>query len=89
MNNTILAEETEFLDANMAKFAAAYPGKALLVKGNELIGAFDTESEAVDEGVKRYGKGPFLVRKAGEDTPEYFIPALAYGLLQDRSGAHA
>ena len=89
MSETILGEETEFLDDNMAKFVDAYPDKVLLVKGNELIGAFDTESEAVNEGVKRFGKGPFLVRKAGEDTPEYFIPALAYGLLQERSSAHA
>ena len=89
MSETILGEETEFLDDNMAKFVDAYPDKVLLVKGNELIGAFDTESEAVNEGVKRFGKGPFLVRKAGEDTPEYFIPALAYGLLQECSSAHA
>ena len=41
-------------------------GKWALVCGGELIGIHDEFHDAADDAHKRYGKGPYLVRKIGE-----------------------
>lgn len=80
MSGPILVEETEFLDQNQDKFVREYPNRYLLIKRRELVGSFDTQTEAVDEGIRLFCAGPFLVRKAGENAPVLSNPALALGV---------
>lgn len=80
ISGPILVEETEFLEKNRDKFVREYPNQYLLIKGRELIGIFDTQTEAVDEGIRLFCAGPFLVRKAGESAPVLSNPALALGV---------
>lgn len=87
MAEAVLAVENRFLDANMDEFAKQHESKFLLVKGAKLIAVYETENAAVDAGVEQFGRGPFLVRKAGEQVPVYHAPALALGILQDPSYA--
>lgn len=77
----LLAEETSFYEENRDDFLMKYPNRHLLIKGREIIGSYETYSQAVEEGVKRFGQGPFLVRLAGADEPQAGSPALALGLL--------
>lgn len=87
MAKAVLAEENSFLEANMDEFAKKHVDKFLLVKGAKLVAVYETESAAVDAGVEQFGRGPFLVRKAGQPAPVYHVPALALGILQDPSHA--
>ncbi len=80
-NDRLLVEETEFYDQNRERFIHEHTNRHLLIKGRALIGSYPTADQAVGEGVRRFGAGPFLVRLAGEDTPVASIPALALGLL--------
>lgn len=80
-NDRLLVEETEFYDQNRERFLHEHTNRHLLIKGRELIGSYLTADQAVGEGVRRYGAGPFLVRLSGEDAPAASIPALALGLL--------
>ena len=80
-NDRLLVEETEFYDHHKEQFIHEHPSRHLLIKGSELIGSYPTVDQAVGEGVRRYGTGPFLVRLAGEDTPVASVPALTLGLL--------
>ena len=82
MEQKLLSEELEFLEANKAELAEKHPNLYLLVKGSEVVGAFRTQSEAIAEGSRLFGEGPFLVRLAGSDQPTFTIPALALGILQ-------
>lgn len=80
-NDRLLVEETGFYEQNRDRFIREHVNRHLLIKGRELIGSYLTVDQAVGEGVRRFGAGPFLVRLAGEDVPVASVPALALGLL--------
>ena len=80
----LLGAETAYFDANAEQLLLAYPNRFLLIHGEEVIGDFERHSEAVGEGVRRFGRGPFLVRRTGDKAPEFTAPALSLGLLQCR-----
>ena len=77
----LLVQEKEFYAANKDEFVRQYPGRYLLIKERELIGNYATANEAIGEGSRHYGVGPFLVRLSGQDAPVVSSPALALGLL--------
>lgn len=81
MSATLLAEETAFFDKNDRAFQRKYKGRVLLIHRGNLIGDFDDEESAVIEGVRQFGRGPFLVRKPGEPVPTFSIPAHSLGLM--------
>lgn len=76
----LLATEIAFFDRNRERFAERYPGRYLLVRGDALVGHFDTYEAAVDEGARKFGTGPFLARRAGEDAPTLSASALTLAL---------
>ncbi len=80
----LLAVETAYYDEHAEQLLLTYPNRFLLISGDEVIGDFERHSEAVAEGVRRYGRGPFLVRRTGDKTLELIAPALTLGLLQGR-----
>ena len=65
----ILEVESRYFELKRDEYAKEYPDRFLLIRGEELIGHYATFSDATDEGVKQFGRGPFLVRKSGEDEP--------------------
>lgn len=77
-----LGSEKEYLKANRDRFMREYPGKYLLIKGDQVSGAFETCDEGVKEGVRAFGIGPFLVRSVlqAEDAEAPSIPALSIGV---------
>ena len=78
----LLAEEIAFYDANKESLKREHSGRYLLIKGRELINSFESEEEAVTEGIRRFRQStPFLVRLAGEDTPVLSVPLLAIGMM--------
>ena len=81
----LLAVETAYFDEHFEELLLAHPNRFLLIHGTEVIGDFASRPEAVAEGVRRFGRGPFLVRRTGDKAPEFTAPALALGLLQCRS----
>ena len=80
----LLAVETAYYDEHAEQLLLTYPNRFLLIFGDEVIGDYETRSEAVGEGVRRYGLGPFLVRRTGDKALELTAPALTLGLLQCR-----
>ena len=82
----LLQDEVAFFDQNSEEFLRKYKGRFLLIKGAKLVGHYPTRSNAVTEGVRRFGKGPFLVRVPGEEVPVFAMPSLALGLLQGQGG---
>ncbi len=49
-------------------------GQFALIQGDELIGVFANDAEAVTEGVRRFGLEPFLVRQVRSEEPVISIP---------------
>ena len=77
----LLATEQAFYDRNAGELLAEYPNRHLLIHGNHLIGAFQTQDEAVRHGVQQFGGEPFLVRRAGDKQTRFAVPALTLGVL--------
>jgi hypothetical protein len=46
-----------------------------------LINTFNNDIEAYKEGIKRFGKDPFLVHLIADEQPEEKYPALMLGLI--------
>jgi hypothetical protein len=64
------------LDAEIAAFERkkadlekTYPGKWVVFKGADLVGAWDTINAAAAEAVVRFGRGPYLIRQVGAPPP--------------------
>jgi len=61
-------------------------GKFVLIKGEELIGVFNTIEEAISEGARRFGLQSFLVREIKHEIETTVnIPALSLGILSANS----
>lgn len=76
----LLGEEVSFYESKKDELIREHINRHLLIKGSELIGSFATREQAIVEGYRLYGTGPFLVRLTGEDTPVGYVPALALGI---------
>ena len=76
------------LDRELAVFAklkaeliANHNGKFVLIKGDDLIDTFDNADNAYQEGVQRFGRESFLVKRVGEVEEVYQNHALYSGLM--------
>lgn len=52
---------------------ADHMGKWVLIHDETLIGLFDSFEAAADDGVGRFGRGPYLIRQVG--APPITLPA--------------
>jgi hypothetical protein len=77
---------TAVLDDELARFQEMKSdllktdaGKFALIRGKEFAGVFESLDTAYNEGVKRFGSGPFLVKQITEKEEEYRNQALIWG----------
>ena len=76
-----LEKEKAYLQKHQAELTDRYPGKYVVIQGEERLGAYDTYEQGVDAGVLHLGAGPFLVRSVFDtEDEEFIIPALAMGV---------
>ncbi len=85
----MLEHERAYFDAHLSEWLQHYPQRFVLVKGEELIGTFDTQDDALREGARRFGLAPFLIRRVEMQRPVAEIPALTLGLLRADSARSA
>ena len=72
----VLEKEIEFYERNRDELANKYPGRYLLIYGDDLIGDYATMSDATTEGVRRFGSEPVLVRLAGADATSIYTTTI-------------
>ena len=79
----MLEKERQYFLEHRDELVSRHLGKVVLIKDEELVGAFNTIEEALIEGTRRYGLTPFLVREVtATEEKEINIPALTLGLLR-------
>ena len=66
-----LENEFTYYLQNQEKFVEMYSGKYIVIKGTDVLGAFDTELEAITEVSKKHELGTFLVQKCEPGTDSY------------------
>ena len=71
----LLKAEIAYYDEHARELLLEFPNRFVLIHGDELIGTFESRSEAVGEGVSRYGRGPFLVRRTGDKQRKFAVLA--------------
>lgn len=78
----MLDVERAYFESTRAELEARFPGRFVLIKDQEVIGAFNTIQEALTEGTRRFGLNSFLVRQVGVPVQGISVPALALGILR-------
>lgn len=79
---TELAEERKAFKHMREKLEASSNGKWALIHKSKLVGTYDTFDEAASDAVKKFGRGPFLIRQIG--APETVLPAsVVYAVMQN------
>jgi hypothetical protein len=75
MNSAIhpLEAEIRAFEARKADLEKTYPGKFVVFKGSDFIGAWDTINAAAAEAIKMFDRGPYLIRQVGAPAPN--LPA--------------
>lgn len=59
-----LKRERRYFESIKLQLLLDHKGKFVLIKGEDLVGIFDSEGSALEEGYKRFGQSePFLVHK--------------------------
>lgn len=84
MSIDVLETEKAYLKEHQEELIAKYRECPYLVlRGETVLGAYETYEQGVDEAVENFGKGPFLVRSVyhPEDPEPISIPALTLGIL--------
>ena len=66
-----LEREFEFYLERQDELVRRYRGKFVVVRGCEVIGAYDDEIEAIERSAQRFPLGSFLVQKCEPGTESY------------------
>ena len=72
MATKVLKDELAVYEKQRKRLEKEHLNKFVLIYGKEIIGTFDTFQNAADEGLRRFGDGPFLIRpkqRLGCDRP--------------------
>lgn len=79
-----LEKELALFEKLKPELLKSYDGKFALIRGDEFIGAFDSAENAYNEGVKRFGREAFLVKRVSKEEEVYRNQALSLGLMHAR-----
>ena len=73
----LLEKELEAYQAQKSELLGNSKGKFALVKNEQVIDVFDSQTDAIRQGYKQFGNVPFLVKKIEEiEVPENFTSHL-------------
>jgi hypothetical protein len=72
-----LSRELKAYEANFGKLLATHEGKYVLLHGDDVLGFFDSQMDAINWGYKELGNVPFLVKNISKlDIPLSFVSNL-------------
>lgn len=81
MEKDTLIEEYKFYSTIKSSLLKDSEGKYALIKGHELLGLFDTDMDAYQIGISKFGNVPFLIIRLTSEDESYWMPTLELGLL--------
>lgn len=88
-----MTESEKALDRNLAAFGRDmekmklhHMGKWVLFYDGRFIDAFDTLDNVASEAVKRYGRGPYLIKQVGAPSEMRMPSSVMFGSMKHVSG---
>jgi len=76
-----LTRELKHFDEQREELLRHHEGAFALITAGRLLGAYTTEAEAYEAGLRAIGNKPFLIKLVTREDPEIQIPALAVGAI--------
>jgi len=77
MTEGMLSEELETYEANLESLLGAHEGKFVLIHDDRVLGAFDSQMDAITGGYRQLGNVPFLVKQVVKvELPLSFVSNL-------------
>lgn len=58
----VLAKELETFESHRDELLGNSANKYVLIQGSEIMGTYESESDAINEGYRKCGNVPFLVK---------------------------
>ena len=80
MTTTKLTRELELFEAKRIEFCKEHMDKFALIKGDQVHGFFDTDTDALEAGVACWGVTDFLIKRVGLEDEIVAMPAYTLGL---------
>jgi hypothetical protein len=77
----MLDEERRFLDSHRDELIKEYGEKFLVIRGEQVTGAFDTIEEALYAAFSKHGLTNVLIRRPSEEPIRFSAPAFTLGIL--------
>lgn len=77
MTEGMLSEELKTYEANLESLLGAHEGKFVLIHDDRVLGAFDSQMDAITGGYRQLGNVPFLVKQVVKvELPLSFVSNL-------------
>lgn len=77
----VLETELAFYREHEKEYLAHYEGMYVAISDRQLIGAYSSESEAYEAGLRKVGNQPFLIKLVTTEPEPIHLPALNLGIL--------
>ena len=61
----VLSQEIAVYEGMQDRLEMDHFGKWVVVHEEELVGTYGTFEDAADEAIRRFGRGPYLIRQVG------------------------
>lgn len=68
MKKDVLDKNIAAYEAQLKELEKHHMGKWVVFHDSDLVDAFDTLDNAANEAVRRFGRGPYLIRQVGEPS---------------------
>jgi hypothetical protein len=69
-------EELDYFKANQSDLVRQYQGKILVIKGKQIVGAYDRTIDAYNEAIKQFKPGSFMIQPC-EPGPEAYTVTIS------------
>lgn len=81
MSTGRLARELKYFDDQRDELMKHHEGSFALISVDRFLGAYTTEAEAYDAGLRAVGNKPFLIKLVARKDLVIEFPALAIGVV--------
>ena len=68
-----LEQEYKYFLSHLNEFSKIHLNEFVLIKGEEVIGFFNSYEKALRDGLKRFGNVPFFIKEVQEEKEVHFF----------------
>jgi hypothetical protein len=75
-------QELDFFKENQQNLVAQFEGKILVIKGNQVLGAYNNMIEAYKEAIKIFKPGSFMIQPCINGPEAYTVTISSSGIVK-------